>query len=665
MTRAQDRTASSQPRSLVVLALALLSVAADCEQCQPIPDPRRGNVDRVADAVLVEGANQHTYLVTSNPEIEHLRVLDLTDERFQDGPNRYFPLSVPVGKETRRLAVASDDERFVFALDVASDRVFMIRTPADKNGDPWLQVGDAIPCERAAADLAVHKQDDAFVLTLTLPDAGSVQRVVVDADAAVLSSDVLLLPDGAVPSDVVVSLEGDAILVGDALGPAVHVLFPLTGAYDRALVVGGPQGPISTGFVDVGDGDAPVALVGRRDAEEVWALRLARAGYREDRVAVLGGTSVGGLPTATYVNDIRDSRTVCCRLLTNDSVDRGEATSAFGAVALGNGRLLYVALAAARSDGTRVVRLIDDDPLPLGQDNLADETGADTLWSPGDGEDGEAKRPDAPEFREVTEFGDPPFFEAPDTDEVLLLAWEAAPPGLRRVRVSYATGAATAFTANLQNRGARIGDRAVFTVEDPDPACPDGEIAATITSVDGAVLGVALGLAADALDDEDQLCLESSGEVRVTVEFADAFAVSDSLERSLGRLALTPREGPVPADGELPLPGAVMTIRESAAGVPNHGARLAVPLNPHLVVLGLDLAEPSGRLGEGGFGQAGYLVGNVLGRSMRFPDPAEDGAVVRARRMIISTGSADGNGLNVVISCDDAETIAGLCDSYR
>jgi hypothetical protein len=109
----------------------------------------------------------------------------------------------------------------------------------------------------------------------------------------------------------------------------------------------------------------------------------------------------------------------------------------------------------------------------------------------------------------------------------------------------------------------------------------------------------------------------------------------------------------------------VMTVRESEAGPPNHGARLAVPLDPHLVVLGLDLADSVGRLGEGGFGSAGYLIGTVLGRAMRFPDPTDEGAVVRARRMIITTGSADAGGLNVVFSCDDAETIPGLCDSYR
>ena len=87
----------------VLAALGLLAVAADCQQCQTVAGARRGNVDRVADATLVTGSDGHAYLVTTNPELEHLRILDLTSERFVDSPNRFFPASVPVGPETRRI----------------------------------------------------------------------------------------------------------------------------------------------------------------------------------------------------------------------------------------------------------------------------------------------------------------------------------------------------------------------------------------------------------------------------------------------------------------------------------------------------------------------------------------------------------------------------------
>lgn len=645
----------------MLLALALLSVAADCEQCQQVTDPRRGNVDRVADAVLIEGRDEHMYLVTTNPELEHLRVLDLTDERFLDGPNRFFPLSVPVGAATRRIAAAPDDEGFVFALDAGADRVFMVRTPAASSGDAWVLVGDPIPTANAPADLAVHKQDGSFVITLSLPDVGSVQRIVVDARAQVLADDTAVLAGAVMPDEVALGPDGEAVLVGDALGSAVHVLRAADGALVRSLDVGGPQGAIAVGVVDIGDGLAPVALVARRDAEEVWALRLYRPGFREDRYAVLGGTTVGGLPLSVFVNDVRDGKTVCCRGLLDESVERGEATSAFGGVALGSGAVLYVALAARGDGDRRVVRLIDDDPLALSQDAVDDST----LWVPGDGPDGEIKRPDPPEFRAVATTGDPPFWEAVDVDESLLLAWEGAPPGLRRIIVDVSNGVATAATIDLEARGARVDDRAVFQLEAPSAGCAERSLEARITAVAGLALTVALGSGAEALDEDDRLCLESSGTVRVSVEAREVFVATDSDGRFLGRLALTPRDGPIPPEGELALPGAVMTLRASAAGLPNHGARLAVPLDPHLVVLGLDLSEPVGRLGDGGFGTAGYLVQNILTRAMRYPNPAEDGDVIRARRMIITTGSADASGLNMVFSCDDAETLAGLCDSYR
>ena len=59
--------------TLRVALLAALVGAASCAQCQQQTQARRGNVDRVADAILVNGvADQngfiHTFLVMSNPD---------------------------------------------------------------------------------------------------------------------------------------------------------------------------------------------------------------------------------------------------------------------------------------------------------------------------------------------------------------------------------------------------------------------------------------------------------------------------------------------------------------------------------------------------------------------------------------------------------------------
>lgn len=658
-------------KRVVALASLVLCIAADCEQCQPIPEPRRGNVDRVADGLLVKGRDRHTFFVTANPEIQHLRVLDLTDERFQDGPNRYFPLSIPVGPETRRLATAPADDDLLFALDSTLAEVFVVRTPSAA-GDPWVKVSTPIPTNNDPDDIAaVTNEDGGFEVFVSLPNDGAIEHITVDAKGRGTADALIALPDGAVPSELAVSPDETTLLACDQLGSGVHVVDLATMTWDRDLDVGGPQGALSIGVVDVGDGQAPVALVGRRDANEVWALRLFRPGFREDRYAVLGGTTVGSLPLATYVPDERDTKTVCCRALSSDSINRGEATSAWGAAALANGTILYVALAAKGEDDTRLVRVIDDDPEGLAEAEVElDENGGDNLFVPGPGDGGAALRPDPPQFRDVSDFGDPPFVEYVDADEILLLVWEGAFPGLTRVKVEVGdAGAFTASSVNVEARGARVGDLARFTFEEDQPGedCSD-TIEARVLSVSERDFTVAVAGDSESprLSAADEACLTGNGDVRVTIHVQGAFAVSDHENRSLGRLALTPRSGAAPPDAELPLPGAIMTIRESAGGPPLPDSRLAVPLDPHLLPMGLDLADPTSAVqGSGGFGQAGYLPVVVTGAEMRFPDPADDTKVISSRRMIIGTGSSDVNGLNVVFSCDEAEVLPGLCDSYR
>ncbi|HEY4223758.1 MAG TPA: hypothetical protein VGO62_20515, partial [Myxococcota bacterium] len=103
-------------RAILLVALSLASVAADCSQCQATTQAKRGNVDRVTDAVLVFGNDTHALMITTNPEIQHLRVLDLTLGRFVDAPNAFFPASIPVGPETRRITKDPVHDDKVFAL---------------------------------------------------------------------------------------------------------------------------------------------------------------------------------------------------------------------------------------------------------------------------------------------------------------------------------------------------------------------------------------------------------------------------------------------------------------------------------------------------------------------------------------------------------------------
>jgi hypothetical protein len=633
------------------LALAvLLGGAAGCQSCNTDTATRRGNLDRAADAVLVEGDNGHTFAVISNPELQHLRVLDLTTERFVDAPNRFFPASIPTGPSTRRLATAPGDDTRVYALDSSSDEVFVVRTVEDGK-TPFVEVQDPVPTGRAPAGLAAFRDEDGVVeLWVTLPEEHAVQ--VLGLDGAEIAR--IDLGDGARPGDVVTDPFGDSVVVADEVLDVVHVLRRATHVLDRDLDVGGPTGDLSVGVVDVGDGQAPVALALRTDANVAVALRLFRPGFREDRYAVLGSVEVPSRPMVGYVPDQREGEVVCCRALSNDAVDTGEATAAWAAVGQGDGNVVYLALAAPDGDG-RVVRMIDND-----LDDLAVSTDEPPVWTPVTGDE---DRQPVPALAAANNFGDPPFvplLEAEDAGgERLTLTWEGVLPPLDGVLGTFgADGSFSSGTVDLAARGARVGDIAILEGSS-EPAGCDFLHDAPIRRIDDDGQTVVLLVSPEGITDEDERCL--LGDIRLSLRAAEAFTVVDSAGDFLGRLAF---EGP---DAALALPGAVLSLTPAAAGAPRHaGSTLDVKLDLNLDVVALGLSDAVQTLGAtGGFGSAGYLPVAIVGREMDIPGDAT-GTTQRARRMVIATGSIEAQtGLNVFFACDDAETVPALCTSFR
>lgn len=679
---------SSRLRVALTLSAGLAGLAANCEQCQQIGDPRRGNVDRVTDVAIVAAADGHSYAVSANPELQHLRVLDLTDGRFLTAPNRFFPLSVPVGAETRRLAVAvdvrtqSEDPTRVYAVDNADDVVQLVRV-TDDDGTPVFDVVGTVATGRGPGDVAALRVDDSTVIVaVTRADGGLVQLHRVVDDAVVASVDVPLPvsadPDLAdvvpAPAAIVADSLGRAFVVADAALPqvvALEVDATTLSARTRSVDVGGPVHALAAGVVDVGDGLAPVVLASRADTAAVMAVRLFRPGFVEERYAVLGGTALPAPGSTLYVPDARASAaevTVCCNGLSDGQIAAGEATASFAAVTLVDGRLLYLHLAAATLDGLdlgdrRLVRLIDDDPAPPGPPEGVDVNTDATLWVPVEG--GEDRRPTVT-FTTVDDLGTPPFVPLVATGASLLLSWEDELPSVGRLRGVFSPGP-RAFVAEVDvaRRGARAGDLARLVPETVRTGC-DAQFDARIVAVDATTVTLAFegdgtGLTPFITESDATSCLQGAGDVRLTVLVADAFVVTEG-GRFRGRLAFVEDGAPLSADHQVELGGVRVTVDVATAGKPLPQSRLAIPLDARVTTLGLDLPN--------GVGTLSFVPTSIAGGTIVMPDPEDTSVRIPARRMVMSTagvGSSalSGAGLPGLMTCDEAETIITVVEVFN
>jgi hypothetical protein len=679
-------------RALVIVTLALGTLASTCQQCQAIGDPRRGNVDRVSDVVLVAAADGHSYAVSANPELQHLRILDLTDGRFVTAPNRFFPLSVPSGTETRRLAVAVDvrtqapDPTRVYALDSADDVIRIVRVTNEDDAAVFDVVG-TISTGRGPGDIAALRLDDTTVLVaVTHEETGEVAIQRLENDVATDAVDVALptRDDGpwagvpSVPAAIEADPLGRAFVVADAGLP--HVVAIEVAATEGSLAtstrvvdVVGPVHTLAAGVVDVGDGLAPVVVAVRADVAALMLVRLYRPGFAQDRYALLGGTALPAPGATAYVPDARATDaevTVCCNGLSSGQIAAGEATASFAAVTLVDGRVLYVQLAAATLDGLalptgrRIVRLVDDDPAPLGPPLGLDVNTDPSLWVPVDG--GQDRRPTV-RFETFDDLGAPPFVPLPALGASLLLAWESALPTVRDVAGVLAPGPRT-YTAvvDLAARGARRLDVARLTPSTTRVGCA-ASFDARILETDGATLTLAFvndgSGQTPALDDDDVTsCLTGAGDVTVSVIVADAFVVTEG-PRFLGRLAMVEGgEHPV-SDRRLALGGVVLTVASAAAGSPLPESKLALPLDARVTTLGLDLPSD-------GVGSVALVPTSMTGGTIVMPDAQTPTARISARRMVMSTAgvsssSLSGAGLPGLLTCDEAETTVRFVEIFN
>lgn len=666
-----------QRLGLTGLAAAFAATGACGDQCDQ-PVLTRGNLDRVADVVVINAEDGQSYAITSNPELQTLRVLDLTAGRFAEAPNQFSPLSIPTGPDTRELTLAADratgrdDVTRLFALDGSDDVVQVIRL-VDGDETPFVEVA-RFGAEADPVDIAAIQDGDTVFIAVARAgvEAGVVDVHVLEGDQAELVKSVPL-PGGSHPVTVVADPLGESFVVGDAALPLLHVINQDDGGLwqlERSLDVGGPVSELAAGVVDVVDGFGPVVVALRSDIDAVVAVRLFRPGFREERYAVLGGAALPALGVQAYVPDARpidgdDVVTVCCRGLVEDALDAGEATDAFAAVWLSNGDLFYVNLAATSIDGEplqpgrSVVKLVDDDIDPPSAPEGIDLNTSPLLWVPGEGGD---RRPTVL-LENVDNFGSPPFIPLIALGTSLLLIWEGALPRLTGLTGGVdATDIAFAADRDVAARGARVGDIALLVPDEPVAACRLPAFRARITSVAGTDVDLDLdddlqdALTAADLGD----CLNQPGTVRLTVEAGGAFVVEDA-GRFLGRLAPA---GSVGGEDVLELSGLSLSFTENPAGLPSSQSRLAVPLDANVTPMGMNLAAAP----RSGVGTAAFVPTGIAGGRLLIPDAGADeaGTLVNARRMVLTSGSIDGNsGLPLLFTCDEGETSVGRVEAFR
>ncbi len=653
------------------LPLLFLVPALGCNQCNQEPVQPTGNLERPGDVVLVtppgQEGTQHTIAVVSNPEIEQLRLFDVTllpEGGFVQAPNVYFPLSILTGEATSDLAAPRGLPSRVLALDGDTDQIVVIRTVKEGNKAAWTRVGESVTTSSEPAAIDGALVDDRLLVFVALPQEGAIEVIALDPETSEeLDRTTIALQDGARPADVAVDPAIATVVVADAVKSSVSLLDigelagggGLDDAAPRVVDVGGPTRRVTVGQVDRGDGLAPVALVLRRDAREVALVRLFRAGFREERYALLGRAEVPGTPMAAYVPDqgfAQSDPVVCCQGL--DDAAPNEATAAWAAVATADGTVWYLTLAG---DGGSLVRLMDTEPVGPGP-SLDPNTSLENWVLP----EGVTTSPRPfVAFNETGDFGDPPFAQFGGDARTLFLTWEGALPGLADVPAEYDDGALQiAVSAELADLDVRVDDLAELTVDDPPAGC-DGMFVARIVDVDGDTATLAQGAAdGPALSADDEDCIAGGGTLSASVLAGSAFVVESTAGDAPVRLSFDERADPAdePAPGTfIDLPGTRVTLTRNAAGDPVRGSLLVLPIMSNVSTVGLALSRQSStRLP--GFGDLARQPIAMTGGLMEVPTGEDDQDTVPARRIVLITPLR-------LFTFDEGETSVGDVAAYR
>lgn len=618
MMRPMSKCVRAVATTAAALALTSVSLGATCDET--VADPATGNIDRLADAVLVTAAAntfpREAYVVLANPDLEQLRVFNAKNRVFERGPNVFFPLSVRTGPATLRLATPVGRNGEVYYLDSSQARVQLVQvTTGDDN---FKSVGEGILTGPSPVDLAAAANADGTTRVFVALSSGVVEVYDIDpTDGSGTEVASIALASGALPTAIEIDPTGLTAVVTDGALASVSILNVAPPALDRTLNVGGPSSNLSIGRVDPGDGLAPVALVMRKDENRVAALRLFRPGYREPAAELIGVVELPDIPRVGYVPDqtldpVANPR-VCCPLV----VGNDAPTFAWGAVVTDFGELFYVRFDAPRdaeaAGSTRgLFRLMDFF-------TSAPEV-TPPFWS-----GVEATEP-LLDSEPIDNFGTPSFVPyLPAGGIQLTLAWEG------RVLSARVADYIDDGEIDVGNTGAdiRVGDRLIVDVSEREGPCPD--------PFEREILGIRNGAIVDIgpLSEADETCLEVGSRLSVDIRAAQAFTAISSDAGDLGRRTFASLAA-TDDDAQIQTPGFLLTL-EQGAELPVRDDVLVIDVVSNSIPLSIVLSQNPTTLSNG-FGRGARLPASMVGGAVSVPG-AVLGTFVGARRMYLATGA--------------------------
>lgn len=628
---------SPRLRGSLLLAASLVGACADASDCAGTTPQPSGNLDALGGAVLVTPPGQtepaHSYVVVANPDLQALRVQDTFDTSFLRAPNLYFPLTVPTGAATRRLALPGRESAYLVALDAAEDQLRFVRTVADERGAAWSTRG-LVDTAANPAGLALREEGTSVFAFLALPDEGEVQVLEIDLPTLELQNERrIALPDHARPGDVSLTPDLRFLLIADAALAALHVVDLSSPEPERArtLVLPAPTHRVVSGRVEVEGAPAvvTVALLQGRAGVSVLhvAATLPESAAGDEVPAELWGTvALPATATAAYVPDVLDEGETplpsCCTGLPSGA----GASAAVASVASALGDIWYVRL------GRRPGLFDTDAQAP----QLAEGVAVDASYAPAEDEV-EGRRPEL-RLEPLDGYGPAPSLDwqpyAAD-DVTYTLTYGGLLPDFSDVPV-LATGNTLRLSEEgpaPSERGLHPGDVVYLRGEGERSSCLAAIAAVVEELTDEPAIVLSLSAAEEA-------CLASAGDLRADARATGDWVCVRSDRGYLGR-SFQPAAGEGAAVWEDEWVRVTLSARPE--GFPAAGSRFTLPVSLRFAPAGVRLGATSNiSVGEFGFGSGarlpGALVGGEVERKTLDEEGNESGTRERSLWMTTSAG---------------------------
>ncbi len=439
MTQRTKRTQMNGYPAILVLCTGLLLSGALCDNLDP--DPGFKNYDRISDAVLLTPPNQeapaHSFLLSTNPAYEQIRIYDTYRRRFVEADNVYFPLSINTGPATLEIAAPSEDASFLFAFDVQWNQVFVIRTTATEAERAFSHVGDGFSVEPGAQSLeTLPGLNGETYVYLTYPSEQLIRQYTVDENGVLQGNVTTISLTGTTPEHLH-RLDEISLAMTSYDDHRVFIIRPFENdVVSIPLIQSAAQ--ITSGYLDLGQGEEQVLIATLSDGHTLAAIARAPETSRRAGLRLLGYTELQHAVGQVYIPDNRDddrqlSPRVCCPLITyrNNTSEpflKDEATKAWATVFHNNGTMSYLRLDGPRygqpEDAIQTLfRPLDiNDEIPGPTETFIEEP----IWRTPDGQNNSLPLID---WMSIDNFGDTPYHGLRHLGRFIHLTWNVQANG--------------------------------------------------------------------------------------------------------------------------------------------------------------------------------------------------------------------------------------------